>query len=271
MFHLRSGEVSASLYERLYWRKTSWKRLNRDNRSKTVSLFLRRLSAARLFGAILLIVVAQIGFYKTYLQFFPQFEGFRYVQHFHGAMMMGWLIMLLVQPILILAGNFKLHRLLGRASYLQAPLVLVSMFWISRFRYKGILESSGQVAAVAHLALNFPNIVFFAVLYWLTILYRHRTELHMRFMVSTVFVLVGPGLARVLIGHMAFSLADAVSVVRTITPLITCVIKVADSMRTKRISPFALVFGFMVLHTVLWEARKTPFWQTLGSVLAQLF
>ena len=224
-----------------------------------------------IIGAILLIVVVQIGFYKTYLQFFPQFEGFRYVQHFHGALMMGWLIMLLVQPILILAGKFEVHRLLGRASYLLAPLVLVSMYWISQFRYKGILESSGQTAAVAHLALNFPNIVFFAVLYLLAIFYKHRTELHMRFMVSTVFVLVGPGLARALIGYMHFSLADAVNVVRTITPLITGVITVVDSVRTKRISPFALVFGFMVLHTILWDARATPFWQAVGSVLAQLF
>ena len=222
-------------------------------------------------GAILLIVIVQIGFYKTYLQFFPQFEGFRYVQHFHGAMMMGWLIMLLVQPILILAGKFELHRLLGRASYLLAPLVLVSMYWISQFRYKGILESSGQAAALAHLALNFPNIVFFAVLYLLAIFYKHRTELHMRFMVSTLFVLVGPGLARALMGQMHFSLLDAVNVVRTITPVITGVITIVDSVRTKRISPFALVFGFMVLHTILWDFRETPFWQAVGSVLAQLF
>ena len=224
-----------------------------------------------IIGAILLIVVVQIGFYKTYLQFFPQFEGFRYVQHFHGALMMGWLIMLLVQPVLILAGKFEVHRLLGRASYLLAPLVLVSMYWISQFRYKGILENSGQAAAFAHLALNFPNIVFFAVLYLLAIFYKHRTELHMRFMVSTVFVLVGPGLARALIGQMDLSLPDAVSVVRTVTPLIAGVITVVDSVRTKRISPFALVFGFMVLHTILWNARATPFWQAVGSVFAQLF
>lgn len=227
--------------------------------------------SSAIIGAILLIVVVQIGFYKTYLQFFPQFDGFRYVQHFHGAMMMGWLILLLVQPILIRAGKFELHRLLGRASYLLAPLVLVSMYSISQFRYRGILESSGQAAALAHLALNFPNIVFFAVLYLLAIFYKHRTELHMRFMVSTVFVLVGPGLARALIGYMDFSLTDAVSVVRTITPLITGVITVVDSVRTKRISPFALVFGFMVLHTILWDARETPVWQAVGSVIAQLF
>lgn len=224
-----------------------------------------------IIGGILLIVIVHVGFYKTYLQFFPQFQGFRYVQHFHGAMMMGWLIMLVVQPILIRSGKFGLHRLLGRASYLLAPLVLVSMYLISQFRYRGILESSGQAAAVAHLALNFPNIVYFAVLYSLAIIYKGRTELHMRYMCSSAFVLVGPGLARALIGYADLSLADAVMVVRTITPLITGVITVVDSVRTKRISPFALVFGFMVLHTILWDTREGPFWQAIGGVIARQF
>jgi hypothetical protein len=222
-------------------------------------------------GVVLLIIIVQLGFYKTYLQFFPQFNGFHFVQHFHGAMMIAWLLMLLVQPILIRTGNFKLHRLAGKASYLLAPLVLMSMYLISQFRYNGLLESSGKTAAVAHLALNFPNIVFFAVLYLLAILYKGQTELHMRYMCSTAFVLIGPGLARVLMGYMALSLYDAVMVVRIVTPLITGVITIVDSVRTRRLSPFALVFGFMVLHTILWEARETMFWQTIGSAIAQLF
>ena len=222
-------------------------------------------------GVILLIIVVQLGFYKTYLQFFPQFKGFRFVQHFHGSMMIVWLMMLLVQPILVRTGNFNLHRLIGKASYLLAPLVLMSMYVISQFRYNGLLESSGKAAATAHLALNFPNIVFFAVLYLLAILYKGQTELHMRYMCSTAFVLIGPGLARVLMGYMALSLPDAVLVVRIITPLITGVITIVDSVRTRRLSPFAIVFGFMVLHTILWEARETTFWQTIGSAITQLF
>lgn len=223
-----------------------------------------------IIGAAMLIVVVLIGFFKTYLQFFPGFQGFGYVQHFHGAVMMAWIIMLLVQPILIKSGKYELHRLIGKASYILAPLVLISMYFISQVRYRGIMASSGQAAAVAHLALNFPNIVFFAVLYFLAIFYKHRTDLHARFMCSTIFVLIGPGLARALIGYMDFSLTDAVMVVRIITPLVAGLITIGDSVRTKRISPFALVFVFMVLHTILWNVRAAPFWQTIGSLIGQL-
>lgn len=221
-------------------------------------------------GALLLIVLVHIGFYPTYLRHFPAFDGFRYVQHFHGAMMMGWLLMLLAQPAFIRAGRYDLHRLLGTASYILAPLVLVSMYLITGFRYDGIARTAGQAAAVAHLALNAPNIAFFAVLYLLAIVYKRRTALHMRFMCSTAFVVVGPGLARVLIGYLGYSLADAVMVVRIATPLVTGVLAVGDSVRTKRMSPFTVVFGFMVLHTILWNAREGRLWQSIGTALAGL-
>ena len=64
----------------------------------------------------------QIGFFKTYIQHFPKFEeytaghgGTKYniIMHFHGMMMMGWVWMLLLQPILILKGKIKLHRRIG--------------------------------------------------------------------------------------------------------------------------------------------------------------
>jgi len=61
-----------------------------------------------------------IGFSKSYIRFFPQFDGFNAAQHFHGMVMIGWLLMLLVQPILILKGKTKLHRRIGTLSYVLA-------------------------------------------------------------------------------------------------------------------------------------------------------
>ena len=73
-------------------------------------------------GIILLIVLTQIGFSKRYIQFFPEFDGFTAAQHFHGMMMMGWLLMLLVQPILILKGKTKLHRRIGTPELCVGPI-----------------------------------------------------------------------------------------------------------------------------------------------------
>jgi hypothetical protein len=223
-------------------------------------------------GIILLIVLTQIGFSKRYILFFPEFDGFTAAQHFHGMMMMGWLLMLLVQPILILKGKTKLHRRIGTLSYVLAPLVLLSMYLVIQSRYDVYLEQGGQTKAViSWLSLNFRMMVFFAVLYFLAIYYRHRPTLHMRYMVSTAFVLIGPGLVRVLISYPEWSSADSHSFDRNANILIAGVITVVDSWRTKRLSPFALVLGFMVLQKILWDMREAPLWQAVGSVIAKMF
>jgi len=223
-------------------------------------------------GIILLIVLAHIGFSKTYIQFFPKFDGFKAAQHFHGMMMMGWLVMLLVQPILILKGKTKLHRRIGALSYVLAPLVLLSIYLVIQSRYDVYLERGRETKAViAWLSLNFRLMVFFAVLYFLAIYYRHRPAVHMRYMCSTAILLIAPALVRVLISYQELSHADSHSFDRNANILIAGVITLVDSWRTKRLSPFTLVLGFMVLQKILWDMRETPLLQAVGNVIAKMF
>lgn len=223
-------------------------------------------------GIILLIVLVHIGFAKTYIRFFPEFDGFKAAQHFHGMMMMGWLLMLLVQPVLILTGKTKLHRRIGSLSYVLAPLVLLSIYLVIQSRYDVYLEQGRQTTAViAWLSLNFRLMVFFAILYFLAIYYRHRPALHMRFMCSTALLLIAPALVRVLISYTEFSHADSHSFDRNANVVIAGVVTVVDSWRTKRLSPFMLVLGFMVLQKILWDLREAPFWQAVGNVIAKMF
>jgi hypothetical protein len=227
--------------------------------------------ASMTIGIILLIILIHIGFSKTYIQFFPKFEGFLLVHHFHGMMMMGWLLMLLVQPVLILKGKIRLHKLAGRLSYVLAPLVLLSMYLVTRLRFHRLLENEGAAAAVARLSLNVPEIIFFAVLYSLAIFYRHRPALHARYMCSTAFLLIAPGLGRTLRTYLEFERNDGVTYAIGISTLIAGVIVIVDSWRTKRISPFVLVLVLKILHDILWSARFSPFWQETGSAIAKLF
>ncbi len=223
-------------------------------------------------GIILLIVLVHIGFSKTYIQFFPNFDGFKAAQHFHGMMMMGWLLMLLVQPILILKGKTKLHRRIGTLSYVLAPMVVLSMYLVIQSRYEVYLEQGRQTKAViGWLSINFRLMLFFAVLYFLAIYYRHRPALHMRYMCSTALLLIAPALVRVLISYQELSNADSHSFDRNANILIAGVITIVDSWRTKRLSPFMVVLGFMVLQKILWDMREAPLWQAVGNVIAKMF
>ena len=82
-------------------------------------------------GMGLLFIFLQIGFHPTYLQYFPKFEQFNCLHHTHGAIMVSWMIILVLQPYLILKGKYRIHRIIGKISYIIAPLMIVSMFLVT--------------------------------------------------------------------------------------------------------------------------------------------
>ena len=247
------------------------------NEKQTISLVL---NIRIIIGIILLLLLVHIGFYKTYIRHFPRFEDyitlsgrkfhFSWVKHFHGMMMMGWTLMLLLQPILILRGKIKWHHRVGRLSYVLAPLVLLSMWLVTQERFDDILERQGYTAAVAHLSLNFPNIIFFALLYSLAIYYRKRSALHIPFMCGTAILLIGPALARILIIYFGFTFDNSVTTSKLVMVAIPALIALVDSIRKKRISPFTVVLAVMIVNAFFWFSRNTPFWQTIGSAIAKI-
>ena len=235
-----------------------------------------------IIGIVLLMVLANVGFYKTYIRHFPGFEDyvrpdgrqlhFTWIMHFHGMMMIGWLLMLLLQPILILKGKVKLHQLVGRLSYVLAPVVLLTMYLVTRAALDRAVPPEEQAAVVARrMALDVPAIIFFGILYILAIVYKHRTALHSRFMVSTAFMLISPPLGRVLRAYFDYSRDGSIDLSRNIIVFIALAITVGDSLRLKRISPFALVLVFVLLNKIIWDIRDTPFWQPIGDAIGKLF
>jgi len=231
-----------------------------------------------IIGIILLILLVEVGFFKTYIRHFPQFKDyivdgnytmhFNWIMHFHGIIMMGWVLMLLVQPILILKRKIKWHRLVGAFSYVLAPLVVLALYLANRDSYYSALAEGGQQLAIKFLVVTFPDIIFFIILYSMAILYRRNPALHMRFMCSTAFLFINPALDRALetyLGLQGFS--NGIIIVLLLVGIITLV----DSLRIKRISPFTVVFTFILLHKILWELRDTRFWQAIGNGIAKMF
>jgi hypothetical protein len=135
---------------------------------------------------------------KTCIIFFPSFTGFTAVHHFHGIMMSAWIIILIVQPIFIASGKQSIHNFIGKTTYVIAPLVVVSLFLISKFNYLKSVSTLPPNVSIGTIALNIPATVAFILFYSLAIIYRHKTYHHMRFMIGTAVLLTGPGLVRIL-------------------------------------------------------------------------
>ena len=66
-----------------------------------------------------LFVLMQVAFHPEYIKYFPQFGGFNWLHHTHGALMASWVIILFIQPYLIYKRKYRAHRFIGKVSYLM--------------------------------------------------------------------------------------------------------------------------------------------------------
>src|SRR5688572_6144471 len=235
---------------------------------------MRESQAAIPYGRISLFFVFVLalitwGFYKTYLIFFPSFTGFNNVQHFHGAMMMIWMALLVVQPLLIRSGKVAIHRAIGKLSYVIAPLLIVSIFLPSRMVYHRPEPGVPHEEKIAMIALSIPFLVGFVIFYSLAIINRKETSKHMRYMIGTSFLMIAPGLGRALIVYYNMTLHDSVNYCNYFVMAIAGGLIINDIIKKRPWSPFAVVLVVFVLMHLAWNYRNSALWQSLGEGFAR--
>jgi hypothetical protein len=212
------------------------------------------------------------GFYRTYLIFFPSFTGFKPVQHLHGAIMMTWMGLLIIQPLLIRAGKISIHRLLGKLSYIIAPLVVVSMFLITKFGYYKAVPPMTHLEKVGKLSLQSFDILEFVVFYSLAIVYKRNTYNHMRYMIGTGIIMIGPGLGRGLgvFFHIPFNAST--TFVLFAEAAIAAAFLLSDVYRKRSYRANAVVLALLLAHCIFWVFRMNQPWQGIGeSIVNYLF
>ncbi len=204
------------------------------------------------FTSLLLILF--IGFFKTYLKFFPDFQGFRIEQHYHGIMMFLWMVLLIIQPLLIALKFNRLHRTIGKLSFLAAPLLITSIFLVSRMGYYRAVSTSTQ-EALAMMALSVPAMFAFTYMYYLAIFYSHRMNIHMRYMIGTSLLMLGPGLGRFLIMSFELPFNQVVNFVNWLTAGIALLFLIYDIRTRKAMWPYLNVFVVTVMIALIWIFR----------------
>jgi len=220
------------------------------------------------FFFFLILLVLTWGFYRTYLVFFPSFEGFTPVQHFHGAMMITWMAVLIVQPLLIRTGKLSIHRLVGRLTFIIAPLVVVSMFLITKFSYYKPVPPLSHQERLGGLSLQAFDIVQFVVFYCLAIVNRRNTYNHMRYMIGTGIMMIGPGLGRALIIYYHMPFSPAVSYALGVELAIAAAFLLSDVVRKGSYKANTIIVSLMIIHLLFWEFRMYQPWQGIGEIIA---
>ncbi|MEL6239169.1 MAG: hypothetical protein AAFQ90_11340 [Pseudomonadota bacterium] len=120
--------------------------------------------------------------------------------HFHGAVFLGWFVLLAVQARLIGAGKAPLHKRLGQASLALAVAIVIVGYLVVRFAvHKPDMTIAGRPAIIGAV---FPiwDVINFTIAYTLGLANRSNAGAHKRFMLCAAILMIDPAMARLVFG-----------------------------------------------------------------------
>ena len=220
---------------------------------------------------ILIMFGIQWGFYQTYTSQFPNFIDKTVTIHVHGILLMMWMVLLIVQPLLISTGRAKLHRSIGKVSYVLGPLIIISMFLVGKgsyVRHSGVVPEKDLLATMV---LDIRGYISFAIFWALAMLYRKNSGAHMRYMIATGIIAIGPGVGRGLINGFGVEFGAALTITDTISLAIVGFLLGYDIYRKKNYKPFLVVFIVFLIGALLWQVRDSGAWQSFAKTYAAWF
>jgi hypothetical protein len=192
---------------------------------------------------ILLVPLTLLGFYKTYFNQFPVFnDNTNIFIHLHAIIASIWILMLIAQPLLIRYKKNAWHKKIGRFSYLVFPLLILS-FFPQMIR---LINSEHQVFVFFPLA----DSVLLMVCYSLAIYYRKNPALHMRYMIGSALVFLGPTIGR--IGPLILGIEQNLTqnIMYGIIYLILIGLIFMDSRKGKKFQPYIIILSAWVIHQI---------------------
>lgn len=136
-----------------------------------------------------------LAFWPLYLS--QPFASTDRYTHFHAITGTLWLGLLIVQPLAVHRHHYKLHRTLGRGSYVLAPLFVIAGILLSHYRLVSMDEATFVSEGFSHFLPFYASIVF-AAAYLLGLNYRDLPDAHGRFMLLTAMPLIDPVIGRIL-------------------------------------------------------------------------
>ena len=142
-----------------------------------------------------LLVLLILGFWPSY--FSPVASSATFGQHFHAVIMMGWVLILIVQPWLIRSRRRNIHRVIGRVSFVLGPLVVISALIVVLDNLAKLPQPYPPIG-LSFFWFGLASALFFSMLYSLAIINRKDVQLHARYMVATALGFIVPGLGRLL-------------------------------------------------------------------------
>lgn len=220
---------------------------------------------------LLILIGVQWGFYSTYTSQFPNFVNKTTTIHVHGALLMMWMVLLIIQPLLIGTGRAKLHRNIGNISWVLGPLIIISMFLVGKGSYWRSVGFIPENENLAIMVLDVRGLFKFAILWALAMWYRKTPATHMRYMIATGIMAIGPGVSRGLQSSFGLTLWDSMTITDMLDLTIIGFLLGYDIYKQKNFKPWLTVFIFFFVGAIVWQARDSATWQSFAKTYVAWF
>jgi hypothetical protein len=220
---------------------------------------------------LLAIVITWVGFAQSY---FAVITTEPLIHHIHGALMGGWIALLIVQPILYQRGKMQLHRTLGRwgAFALIPAIEVVGVLVVRRM----LAHPTGiPPFIVTHLAFLDANaLIDIALFVGMAIYTARNVQLHARWISCTVVTMVPPALVRAMpiLPVFRHNMLNDVNMAMGAMCVVFLVLMVDDWRKAGKVfSPYPVAMvctafaGFCANYAGGWG-----WWQSLTGWIAQL-
>jgi hypothetical protein len=215
--------------------------------------------------AVLMTVIVITGFWPSY--YGPLLRGAAsrpWVLHLHGAIFLGWMVLLVAQVALVARGRTAAHRKLGTFGIAYGFLVLVMGLVVS-FASPLLHLKAGEWdldQAAGFLIIPLGDMAMFGGFFGTAMLYRRKPEIHKRLiLLATVALLFAA------IGRLSFLLGQGpIALVVWLSPLLVGI--GYDGFVSRRLHPTYLI-GLVILligfTRIFFEHSDS--WLKIGRVL----
>ena len=151
----------------------------------------------------LLIPAVLLAFAPTY------FKGLTFSElpvtplvHVHTALMALWVLMLITQAWLIQAKQYRIHKWIGRSSFIIVPLIAIVTLMVTR---ESLIRKPEITVLDARIEVfTWGQVIPFLLVWALALIHRRRTPIHVRYMVSTLFAAGSAIVFRIIIKRLAW-------------------------------------------------------------------
>jgi hypothetical protein len=223
-----------------------------------------------LFAAILAVIFA--GFFESYFSMFPRFENVSIFHHFHTVVFLLWFVVLFIQPYLMKKGKMVTHRIIGKATYILVPLLVISIFTVTKAQYYRELKTLSPALCIEHLLVPLAQLILFVAFYLLAVIHKKNTGYHVRYIIGTSLILIGPGLGRFIIAWQGLSFSAGVQFCFLITEMVIVGLILLDIRNKKRYFPYSVLLAiFFICHMAWYAVPQSLLWQITGRWFVDVF